>query len=50
VRARTPLELCTLERRHFVVAISGYQSSAREADRLVEDRLGTFTPAGGPTA
>ncbi len=50
VRARTPLDLYTLERRHFVLAISGYPSSAREADTLVDDRLGTFTPAGGSTA
>jgi MFS family permease len=50
VRARTPLDLYTVDRRHFVVAISGYQSSSREADTLVEDRLRTFTPAGGPVA
>jgi MFS family permease len=50
VRARTPLELYTLDRRHLVFAISGYQSSAREADRLVGDRLRTFKPAGGPSA
>jgi hypothetical protein len=49
VRARTPLELYTLDRRHFVPAISGYQSSAREADATVDGRLRTFTPAGGPT-
>ena len=49
VRARTPLELYTLDRRHFVFAISGYQSSAREADTLVDKRLGRFTPAGGST-
>jgi MFS family permease len=49
VRARTPLELYTLDRRHFVFAIGGYQSSTREADTLVDDRLRTFTPAGGPS-
>ena len=50
VRARTPLELYTLERRHFVFTISGYGSSASVSDSLVHDRLETFTPAGGPTA
>jgi MFS family permease len=48
VRARTPLTLYTLDRRHFVPAISGYRSSIREADALVDDRLQTFKPAGGP--
>jgi hypothetical protein len=48
VRARTPLELYTLERRHFVFTISGYRSSERESDTVVDDRLRTFTPAGGP--
>ena len=50
VRARTTLELYTLERRHFVFTISGYGSSARASDSVMEDRLRTFTPAGGPTA
>ena len=50
VRARTPLELYTLERRHFVFTISGYGSSARASDLVVHDRLETFSPAGGPTA
>jgi MFS family permease len=49
VRARTALELYTLDRRHFVSAVSGYQSSTREADTLVHDRLGTFDPRGGAT-
>jgi hypothetical protein len=47
VRARTPLMLYTLDRRHFVSAVSGYRSSAHEADTLVDDRLQTFKPAGG---
>jgi len=46
VRARTPLELYTLERRHFISAIGDYQSSAREAEAVVDDRLRSFTPAG----
>jgi hypothetical protein len=50
VRACTPLHLYTLERRHFLFAINGYQSSAREAAALVDDRLGRFRPAGGPAA
>lgn len=37
----------TLDRRHFVPAISGYRPSIREADTLVDDRLQTFKPAGG---
>ena len=49
VRARTPLELFTLNRRDFVLTIGGYQSSAREAHTLVDDRLELFTPGGGPT-
>jgi MFS family permease len=49
VRARTGLELYTLDRHDFVVTIGGYQSSAREANALVDDRLREFTPAGGPT-
>jgi MFS family permease len=44
IRARTPLRLCTLDRRHFLSAVTGYQSSAREADTLVRERLGTFAP------
>jgi MFS family permease len=44
VRASTALQLYTLDRRHFVSAISGYRSSAREADSLVLDRLAAFDP------
>jgi hypothetical protein len=43
VRARTRLELCTLERRHFVAAVTGYPSSAHEADALVAERLDRST-------
>jgi Cyclic nucleotide-binding domain len=50
VRARTPLELYTLERRHFVSTVTGYGSSASASDSVVEDRLRTFAPAGGPTS
>jgi MFS family permease len=39
VRARTPLRLYALRRCDFLAAINGYESSAREADRLVHDRL-----------
>jgi MFS family permease len=45
VRARTPLRLCTLDRRHFLSAVTGYESSEREADALALDRLSTFNPA-----
>jgi MFS family permease len=49
VRARTPLRLYTLDRRHFLSVVGGYQSSAREADALVLARLGSFDPRGRPT-
>jgi hypothetical protein len=42
--ARPPLRLYTLDRRHFLSTVSGYQSSASGADRLMRDRLGTFDP------
>jgi hypothetical protein len=44
VRARRPLRVYTLDRRHFLSAVTGYESSAREADTLVLGRLGTFDP------
>jgi CRP-like cAMP-binding protein len=49
VRARTPLRLYTLDRLDFVSAVSGYPSSAQEADTVMLDRLGTFDPRGGST-
>jgi len=45
VRARTPLRLFTLDRRHFLSAVTDYESSGREAEALVLDRLSTFNPA-----
>jgi CRP-like cAMP-binding protein len=45
VRARTPLRLYTLDRHHFLSAVTGYESSEREADALVLDRLTAFNPA-----
>lgn len=39
VRARTPLKLCALDREHFVAAVSGYQSSAQQAEDVVAARL-----------
>jgi len=45
VRARTPLRLYGLDRRHFRSAVHGYTSSKREADALMLDRLGDFAPA-----
>jgi len=47
VRARTPLRLYTLDRLDFVSAVTGYQSSGREADTLMLDRLGAFDPQRG---
>ena len=46
VRAHTELRLYTLDRRRFVSAVSGYRSSAREADAVVEERLDRFDPGG----
>jgi CRP-like cAMP-binding protein len=46
VRARTPLRLHRLDRCRFCSAVSGYESSGREADALVLDRLSAFAPAG----
>jgi CRP-like cAMP-binding protein len=39
IRARTPLELYTLDRDHFLAAIGDYRSSKDEADALVTSRL-----------
>ena len=39
VRARTALELYTLDRRQFVPTVGGYTASAAEAEALVEARL-----------
>jgi CRP-like cAMP-binding protein len=49
VRARTPLRLYTLDRRHFLSAVTDYESSEREADALVLERLDTFGPRSEPT-
>jgi CRP-like cAMP-binding protein len=50
VRARTTLQLYTLDRNHFVPAISGYPSSTHEAETLIRERLGTFIPMAEPTS
>jgi MFS family permease len=39
VRARTPVALYALDRRHFVPTVSGYSESAAEAETVVETRL-----------
>jgi MFS family permease len=44
IRARTPLRLYTLDRPHFLSAVTEYRSSAHEADTLVRERLGSFAP------
>jgi MFS family permease len=49
VRARTPLRLYALDRRHFLSTVSGYRSSAHEADALARERLDTFDPRGRPS-
>ncbi len=45
VRARTLLRLYSLDRHHFLSAVTGYESSEREAETLVLDRLSVFNPA-----
>ena len=45
VRARTPLRLYGLDRRHFRSTVGGYASSGRAADALVRERLRAFAPA-----
>ena len=47
VRARTPLRMYAVDGRPFCSTVSAYPSSRREADALVVDRLGEFTPADG---
>jgi MFS family permease len=49
VRARTPLRLYVLDRRHFLSAVTDYESSEHEADALVLERLDTFGPRSEPT-
>jgi hypothetical protein len=44
VRARTPLRLRAVNGRLFLAAVTGYDSSRREADALVRDRLDAFAP------
>jgi hypothetical protein len=46
VRARTPLLLHRLESCHFCSVVGSYESSEREANVLVLDRLDAFAPAG----
>lgn len=50
VRARTPLDLHALKGGHFVSAVSGYRSSASEAETVADERLETFTPVAGHRA
>ena len=47
VRARTELELCTIERRHFVAAVNSYPSSAHEAHAVVVERLDRSAASAG---
>ena len=39
VRARTPVKLYALDRRHFVPTVSGYSESATEAEAVIDTRL-----------
>ena len=45
VRAGTTLRLHRVERDDFRTTVTGYESSEREADVLVSDRLSAFAPA-----
>ena len=47
---RTPDRSFTLDRRHFLPAVSGHQSSRDTADLPMRQRLGTFDQGGAPTA
>ena len=47
VRARTPLRLRAVDGHQFRSTVSCYPSSRREADAVVEDRLGSFAPDDG---
>jgi MFS family permease len=38
VRARTPLRLYSLEKEPFIAAVTGHDTSAQAADRLIEER------------
>jgi CRP-like cAMP-binding protein len=46
VRARTDLDLSTLDPDVFVPAVSGYRPSAAEADEVVSSQLASFRPRG----
>jgi MFS family permease len=50
VWALSPLRLYTLDRDPFLSSVNGYQSSAREALALVDDRLGIFDPRASTSA
>ena len=45
VRARMPVRLYSLDRHHFLSAVTGYESSEDEAKALALDRLTAFNPA-----
>jgi CRP-like cAMP-binding protein len=47
VRATRPTRLLTLDRNHFIAAVTGNPSSLGAADRVIEARL---TGAGAPTS
>jgi hypothetical protein len=49
VRARTPLRLYALDRRHFLTAVSDHETSGQEADSLALERVGTFDARGAPS-
>jgi hypothetical protein len=46
IRARTPLRLCSLARPEFLLAVTGFSASAREAHVLLTGRLASFAPHG----
>ncbi len=47
VRARSPVMLLTLEREHFIAAVTGHARSAEAADAVIADRLGSVKAGAG---
>lgn len=45
VRAQTRLDVYTLGRAEFLLAVAGCSATGQEAQRLLSDRLATFAPA-----
>lgn len=48
VRAHTELDVYTLDRADFLLAVTGCSATGQEAQLLLHDRLAAFTPSGPP--